>query len=137
MHFLHQSLGIHYCTPVFSFRLEGNVIDGLWNGPMIGFEKWFLTMNMTLIANFDHGLLEGKVWKLLEENGYLVSDNLEMHGNEVLYIYPGFEMGLYGEFYYGKMVSAKPVEISGNINISPTRERIVRNCPELTGIDQN
>ena len=103
-------LGFSHCT---TNRLKANVINGLWHGPVIGFEKWFLTMNMTLIANFNHGQLIGEVWKPLEENGYLVSDNFEMHGKNVLYIYPGFELGFFGEFNYGKMVAAKPVKILG------------------------
>lgn len=63
--------------------------NGYWNGPIQGYEKWFLTMNMTLVANFKHGKLIGSVWRLLEENGFMVSDNLEMDGKNVLYIYPG------------------------------------------------
>ena len=80
---------------------------------MLGFEKWFLTMNMTLIANFEHGILNGEVWRPLEENGFLVSDNLEMDGQNVLYIYPGFKLGLYGHFDHGKMISAREVKILG------------------------
>ena len=87
--------------------------NGLWHGIMLGFEKWFLTMNMTLIANFEHGFLNGEVWKPLEENGFLVSDNLEMDGQNVLYIYPGFNLGLYGHFDHGKMISAREVKILG------------------------
>ena len=45
-------------------------------------------MNMTLIAYYQKGRLQGPVWHLLEENGYLISDNLESSGTS-LYIYPG------------------------------------------------
>ena len=69
-------------------------------------------MNMTLIAYYQKGRLQGPVWHLLEENGYLVSDNLESSGTSI-YIYPGLKLGLYGEFSNGKMVSAKPVKITG------------------------
>ena len=80
---------------------------------MTGYEKWFLTMNMTIIAKFNHGKLQGTVWRMLEENGYLVADNLEMTGPDVLYIYPGFQLGLFGHFENGKMVDATPVFIEG------------------------
>merc|ERR1711983_564896 len=69
-------------------------------------------MNMTLIAYYQKGRLQGPVWRLLEENGFLVSDNLESNGTS-MYIYPGLKFGLYGEFSKGKMVSAKPVKITG------------------------
>ena len=45
-------------------------------------------MNMTLIAYYQKGRLQGPVWHLLEENGYLISDNLESSGTSI-YIYPG------------------------------------------------
>ena len=93
----------------------GEVRDGLWNGIMIGYEKWFLTMNMTIIAKFNHGKLQGTVWRMLEENGYLVADNLEMNGPDVLYIYPGFQLGLFGHFENGKMVDATSVFIEGTV----------------------
>jgi len=96
-----------------SLHLVGEVQNGFWNGIMIGYEKWFLTMNMTIIAKFNHGKLQGKVWRMLEENGYLVANNLEMTGPDVLYIYPGFQMGLFGQFENGKMVDATPVFIEG------------------------
>ena len=68
---------------------------------------------MTLVAFFQQGKLKGPVWRLLEENGYLVADNLEMNGDSVLYIYPGLKFGLYGQFQYGQMVSGVPVKIIG------------------------
>ena len=82
---------------------------------MTGYEKWFLTMNMTIVANFNQGNLQGPVWRMLEENGFLVANNLEMNGKEVLYIYPGFQLGLFGHFEYGKMVDAQPIYIEGII----------------------
>merc|ERR1712156_496509 len=72
-----------------TMHLVGEVRNGFWHGIMTGYEKWFLTMNMTIIAKFNHGKLQGTVWRMLEENGYLVADNLEMTGPDVLYIYPG------------------------------------------------
>ena len=103
------------CLSSFLFfsRLKTEIVNGLWDGPLIGFQKWFLTLNMTLIANYQNGVLQGKVWKPLEENGYLISDNLQMHGKDVLYIYPGFQLGFHGEFNYGKMVTARPIRIKG------------------------
>ena len=88
---------------------------------MRGYEKWFLTMNMTIVASFNQGNLQGPVWRMLEENGFLVANNLEMNGKEVLYIYPGFQLGLFGHFEYGKMVDAKPVYIEGNIYLIRTK----------------
>ena len=73
-------------------------------------------MNMTMIAQFQNGELIAPVWRLLEENGFLIANNLEMNGDDVIYIYPGFELGLYGRFEFGKMVDAKPVFIEGNPN---------------------
>ena len=90
---------------------------------MTGYEKWFLTMNMTIVASFNRGNLQGPVWRMLEENGFLVANNLEMNGKEVLYIYPGFQLGLFGHFEYGKMVDAQPVYIEGNIPM-PNSNRI-------------
>ena len=87
--------------------------SGYWNGVMTGFEKWFVTTNMTLVAFYDVGHLKGPVWRAQEENGFLVADNLEMNGENVLYIYPGFQVGLFGHFHYGEMVSARPVGITG------------------------
>lgn len=69
---------------------------------------------MTMIAYYDHNQLKGPVWRLLEENGYLISDNLEMNGDKVLYVYPGLYFGLFGRFSDGKMISAKPVVVTGN-----------------------
>ena len=95
-----------YCS------LKASVKNGYWDGIATGHQKWFLTMNMTLIAYYQKGRLQGPVWRLLEENGFLVSDNLESNGTS-MYIYPGLKFGLYGEFSKGKMVSAKPVKITG------------------------
>lgn len=80
---------------------------------MRGFERWFLTTNMTIVAHYDAGQLKGPVWRLLEENGFLVSDSLQMDGPDVLYVYPGFKIGLYGQFKHGEMFAAKPVNIHG------------------------
>ena len=94
--------------------MAGNIDEERrWNGVWTGFEKWFSHMNMTLVVNFNHGLLEGPVWKMKEENGFMVSDNIEMNGSNVLYIYPGLEIGLFGVFTNSEMVSAKPVKIEG------------------------
>lgn len=72
-----------------------------------------MTMNMTMVAYYHQGHVQGPIWRLLEENGYLISDNLEMNGPNVLYIYPGLGLGLYGHFEHGQMRSAQPVNITG------------------------
>ncbi len=70
---------------------------------------------MTLIAKFDHGSLatDTPVWTLLEENGFIVSDNLEVTGSDIVYIYPGLKFALRGQFVNKEMVSARLVTIDG------------------------
>jgi hypothetical protein len=41
-----------------------------------------------MLGHFEEGQLVGPVWKLFEENGFLVMDNFEFTGKG-LYIYPG------------------------------------------------
>ncbi len=45
---------------------------------------------MTMFGYFENGRLVGPVWKLFEENGFLVTKDFEMSGLGV-YIYPGMK----------------------------------------------
>ena len=63
-------------------------VDGQLQGLVLGNDLWFGQTNLSLIATFTQGKLVGPVWKLFEENGFLVSDNLDFSG-QLLYIYPG------------------------------------------------
>jgi hypothetical protein len=63
-------------------------VNGELEGLVLGFDQWFGQHNLTMIANFKQGKLVAPVWKLLEENGFLVLDNLDFTG-EGIYIYPG------------------------------------------------
>ena len=63
-------------------------VDGQLQGLVLGFDLWFGQTNLSLIASFTQGKLVGPVWKLFEENGFLVSDNLDFSGQGI-YIYPG------------------------------------------------
>ncbi len=93
------------------FSWVAEMKDKLWHGYAKAYQKWFLTFNMTLLAKFHQGHLQAPVWQMKEENGFLISDNMEMDGPHVLYIYPGLKLGLQGHFDNGKMIGARPVEI--------------------------
>ena len=64
-------------------------VSGELHGLVLGFDQWFGQFNLSMIASFTKGKLVGPVWKLFEENGFLVSDNLDFTGQGI-YIYPGF-----------------------------------------------
>ena len=68
-------------APFFSGKLHGTVKV---------FESWFGQLNMTMIGHFENGHLVGPVWKMFEENGFLVANDFELSGPGI-YIYPGMK----------------------------------------------
>ena len=79
---------------LFKLSFEGNVdivvpfVSGKLTGKVYGVEQWFGQPNLSMLGHFEKGQLVGPVWKLFEENGFLVMDNFEFTGKG-LYIYPG------------------------------------------------
>jgi len=79
---------------LFKLSFDGNVdivvpfTSGKLTGTVFGLEQWFGQPNLSMLGHFEEGQLVGPVWKLFEENGFLVMDNFEFTGKG-LYIYPG------------------------------------------------
>lgn len=76
------------------------------HGTILAFEPWFEVPRLSYLVRFKEGLQHGDAWKLLPQDGYLVSRDLNMDGKGT-YVYPGFEIGLHGRFIQGSLVSAK------------------------------
>jgi hypothetical protein len=64
--------------------------SGKLHGTVQVFDNWFGQPNMTMFGHFENGRLVGPVWKLFEENGFLVTKDFDMSGPGV-YIYPGMK----------------------------------------------
>jgi len=62
--------------------------SGKLHGHVRAYEQWFGQANLSMVARFEDGLMSGPVWKLFEENGFLVGKNLDLTGQGI-YIYPG------------------------------------------------
>jgi hypothetical protein len=63
-------------------------VSGTLHGHVLVFEQWFGQTNLSMVGYYSRGHLVGPVWKLMEENGFLVAEDFRLTG-EGLYIYPG------------------------------------------------
>ena len=79
---------------MFKLSFAGNVqalapfLSGKLHGYVRFYEQWFGQANLSRVAYFEDGVMSGRVWKLFEENGFLVGNNFDLTGAGI-YIYPG------------------------------------------------
>lgn len=90
-------------------------VEGKISGKVKIFELWFEEWRLAVIAHYKDGVLSGPVWRLLEEAGVLVKDDIQST-SEGVYIYPGFQLGLIGTFKGTELIEARAGDALYNLS---------------------